>query len=78
MQLIKEQIIKIDSKIGQLDKRFKYLQDVTIKDLLSFRVPLRTDDRIENVEAARKFGMQAICFEDAVQYEQELRKLLKF
>lgn len=55
LQLIKEQIIKIDSKIGQLDKRFKYLQDVTIKDLLSFRVPLRTDDRIEN----------ALSYEDA-------------
>ena len=55
LQLIKEQIIKIDSKIGQLDKRFKYLEDVTIKDLLSFRVPLRTDDRIEN----------ALSYEDA-------------
>lgn len=32
------------------------------------------DDRIENVEAAQRFGMQAICFENAAQYERELRK----
>ena len=38
---------------------------------------LFADDRMENVEAARKFGMQAICFEDAVQYEQELRKTIE-
>ena len=31
----------------------------------------RSDDRIENVEAAQRFGMQAICFEDAAQYERE-------
>lgn len=34
------------------------------------------DDRIENVEAAQRFGMQAICFEDAEQYERELRKIV--
>lgn len=34
------------------------------------------DDRIENVEAAQRFGMQAICFEDAAQYERELRKIV--
>lgn len=37
---------------------------------------LRIIDRIENVEAAQRFGMQAICFEDAAQYERELRKFL--
>ena len=37
---------------------------------------LFADDRIENVEAAQRFGMQVICFEDAAQYERELRKIL--
>jgi len=35
-----------------------------------------TDDKIENVEAARQFGMQAIWFQNAVQYEEELREIL--
>jgi hypothetical protein len=29
-----------------------------------------------NVEAAQRFGMQAIYFEDAAQYERELRKIV--
>ena len=37
---------------------------------------LFADDRIENVEAAQRFGMQAISFEDTAQYERELRKIL--
>ena len=35
-----------------------------------------TDDTVENVEAARKFGMQGICFKDAVQYEAELKSIV--
>ncbi len=34
------------------------------------------DDKIENIEAARRFGMHGIWFKDAVQYETELRQIL--
>lgn len=34
------------------------------------------DDKIENVEAARKFGMEGICFKNAIQYEEELRNII--
>lgn len=37
---------------------------------------LFTDDKAINVEGAKKAGMQGIVFENAVQYEQELRAKL--
>ena len=37
---------------------------------------LFADDKIENVKAAQAYGMQAVCFEDAVQYEAELRMII--
>lgn len=35
-----------------------------------------TDDRLENIEGGRQMGMDGIVFENAKQYERELRKLL--
>jgi len=35
-----------------------------------------TDDKMVNVEAAQKFGMHAICFHDAAQYETALRDII--
>ena len=35
-----------------------------------------TDDIMENVEAARRFGMQGVCFKNAAQYEAELREII--
>ncbi|MCR4582990.1 MAG: HAD family phosphatase [Prevotella sp.] len=35
-----------------------------------------TDDKMVNIEAARQYGMKAICFHDAVQYESALRELI--
>lgn len=34
------------------------------------------DDKIENIEATRRFGMEGIYFKDAMQYEEELRTIL--
>lgn len=34
------------------------------------------DDKIENVEAARDYGMYAVWFKDATQYERELRAII--
>ncbi len=35
------------------------------------------DDRAENIEGGRAMGMEGIVFTDAVQYEKELRQILK-
>ena len=35
-----------------------------------------TDDRPENIEGGKRFGMEGIVFHDAKQYEKELRGLL--
>ena len=37
---------------------------------------LFADDLPENVEGARRLGMQGICFKNAVQYEAELRNII--
>ncbi len=34
------------------------------------------DDKMENIVAAREYGMFGICFKDAVQYEKELREII--
>lgn len=34
------------------------------------------DDKMENIVAAREYGMFGICFKDAVQYETELREII--
>lgn len=34
------------------------------------------DDRVENIEAGRRLGMEGIVFNNTKQFEQELRKLL--
>lgn len=50
LKLIDEGRIALTDKIGELDKRFIYLSDVTVEDLLTFRVPLKTHARIETAE----------------------------
>lgn len=75
-QLLEGQVISSEEKIIKPDQAI--YERLCQKYSLLPEEYLFADDRMENVEAARKFGMQAICFEDAIQYEQELRKLLKF
>lgn len=48
LKLVENDILKLTDDIYELDQRFKNLQGVSIQDLLSFRVPLRTDKRIED------------------------------
>lgn len=48
LKLVENGDLKLTDDIYELDQRFKYLKGVSIQDLLSFRVPLRTDKRIEN------------------------------
>ena len=73
-QLLEGQVISSEEKIVKPDlaiyERFCQKYSLLPEECLF------ADDRMENVEAARKLGMQAICFENAVQYEQELRKIL--
>lgn len=48
MKLVQEGIININDEIVRYEPRFKNLNGVTIFDLMSFRVPLSTDGRIDN------------------------------
>ncbi|MCM1206981.1 MAG: HAD-IA family hydrolase [Firmicutes bacterium] len=36
-----------------------------------------TDDREENINGGKSLGMEGIVFHDAIQYETELRRILK-
>ncbi len=46
--------IDINQKIGEYDKRFKKIQDVTVKQLMDFTIPLETNSRIEQEASAEK------------------------
>lgn len=50
LKLIDEKKLKLADKISDLDSRFTNLFDVTVEDLLTFRIPIKTADRIENVK----------------------------
>lgn len=73
-QLLEGQVISSEEKIIKPDRAI--YERICQKYKLKPEECLFADDRIENVEAAQRFGMQAICFEDAAQYERELRKIL--
>lgn len=57
MILIDNKIFSLNDKIGDLDKRFINLKDVTIKELLSFQIPLITDKRLEECIDAKEAEM---------------------
>lgn len=73
-QLLEGQVISSEEKIIKPDRAIyeRFCQKYNLKP----EECLFADDRIENVEAAQRFGMQTICFEDAAQYERELRKIV--
>ena len=73
-QLLEGQVISSEEKIIKPDMAI--YERICQKYNLKPEECLFADDRMENVEAAQHFGMQAICFEDAEQYERELRKIL--
>ncbi len=73
-QLLEGQVISSEEKIIKPDRAI--YERICQKYNLKPEECLFADDRIENVEAAQRFGMQAICFEDAAQYERELREIL--
>lgn len=50
LKLIDEKKIKLTDKISDLDSRFINLLGVTVEDLLTFRIPIKTSDRIENAK----------------------------
>ncbi|MEG1524939.1 MAG: serine hydrolase domain-containing protein [Clostridia bacterium] len=55
LQLSEKGALRLDDPIGRFDARFCYIADLSIRDLLSFRAALRTDERIDtqqNREAA--------------------------
>lgn len=72
--LLEGEVISSEERIIKPDKAI--YQRLCRKYGLQPEECLFADDRMENVEAARQFGIQAICFENAAQYERELRKLI--
>ena len=73
-QLLEGEVISSEEKIIKPDKAI--YERLCQKYNLQPEECLFADDRMENVVAAQNLGMQAICFEDAEQYERELRKIL--
>ena len=73
-QLLEGQVISSEEKIIKPDRAI--YERICQKYNLKPEECLFADDRMENVEAAQRFEMQVICFEDAEQYERELRKIL--
>ncbi|MEN6595839.1 MAG: serine hydrolase domain-containing protein [Clostridiaceae bacterium] len=52
LQLCEKGKLSLSSRIGQVDKRFLQIADVTIEELLSFRTALQTAFRIDTAESA--------------------------
>lgn len=53
LQLIERGKLSLDTKIGQADRRFVHIPDVTIEGLLSFRSALTTTARLDAAPSAR-------------------------
>ena len=56
LKLCENNLINLDDKINKYEPRFKNLNDFTILDLLSFRKPLKTKERLDkakNIEEAQ-------------------------
>ncbi len=52
LQLMERGKLRMDSRLGNIDKRFKYIVDVTVEELLTFRPGLQTTARMDAVETA--------------------------
>ena len=57
LKLVQDNFIKLEDKITKYAPQFKNLQEVTIFDLISFKVPLKTSKRVD----------KAMCREEAEQ-----------
>lgn len=51
LKLVENNIIKLDDDIIKYAPEFKKMNGITIFDLLSFRVPLKTNGRIDNASS---------------------------
>ncbi len=51
LKLADMNVLKLSDNVFELDNRFIHLGGITIEDLLSFKVPLKTADRIENAQS---------------------------
>ena len=54
LKLIQDGVIRIDDKVIKYAPQFKNLGDVTIFDLLSFRVPIKTSQRIDTAGSKKQ------------------------
>lgn len=58
MILINNKVLSLDDKIGDLDKRFVNLKDITVEELLSFKVSLVTDKRLAECSSVKEAKQQ--------------------
>ena len=61
LKLIDEGLLKLTDCISDKDQRFLFLNEVTVEDLLSFRVPLKTQKRIQDCQSAQE--VENVMFE---------------
>lgn len=61
LQLVERGKLRLDQPVGSVDKRFSYIADVSIEDLLCFRANLQTTARMDAVSTAEE--AEALLFD---------------
>ena len=61
LQLVERGKLRLDQTVGQVDKRFSHIADVSIEDLLCFRANLQTTARMDAVPSAEE--AEALLFD---------------
>ena len=72
--------LSLDECVGQIDSRFVHLQNVTVGDVLSFRVSLQTPGRIDNAPTReeglkRLFGV-SVCPTPAIRVYSDMNAMV--
>ena len=75
LALVESGQLSLDETVGQIDPRFIHLQNVTVGDVLSFRISLQTPGRIDTAPTReeglkRLFGV-SVCPTRLFRYERD-------
>ena len=61
LQLVERGKLRLDKRVGEIDKRFPHISDVTVEDLLCFRQTLSTTARMDTAATAHE--AEALLFD---------------
>ncbi len=61
LQLVERGKLRLDKRVGEIDKRFPHISDVTVEDLLCFRQTLSTTARMDTAASAHE--AEALLFD---------------